>query len=85
MWVRHMSDSQRLDELLELLLRDQSPTLNARSLDPLEQRMLVLAQRIRGSQTQRPTPEFVRALHSRLRAADVVPSTSPWSDRMEMK
>lgn len=58
-----MSDTERFDRAIEDLLSDRSPRADARGLDPDEQRMLRMAQLLRGSRTQEPDPGFVARLH----------------------
>jgi hypothetical protein len=62
-----MNDSERLNEGVETLLADRSPAAQARCLDLEEQRMLLLAQHIRGSREQEPNPRFAEALLLQLR------------------
>lgn len=61
-----MSDSERLDRALEDLLAGRSPRAAAEALDSEEQRMLRVAQLLRGSRSAEPEPEFVESLHERL-------------------
>jgi nitrite reductase/ring-hydroxylating ferredoxin subunit len=61
-----MSDSEQFDRAIEKLLADQSPRQEALSLDEEEQRMLRLAQLLRGSRSQTPSPEFVDRLRDRI-------------------
>lgn len=61
-----MSDSERLNRALEDLISGRSPRDAAQDLDPDEQRMLRVAQLLRGSRSQEPEPEFVESLHERL-------------------
>lgn len=66
-----MNYSDQFDELIEALRDDRSPAVEAWRLASPEQIMLVLAQRIRGSQGQDPDPEFVRTLRDRVGLVDV--------------
>lgn len=61
-----MTESNGLDRALEDLLAGRSPRSSAQNLDPEEQRMLRVAQLLRGSRVEEPEPEFVESLHSRL-------------------
>ncbi|HZU14022.1 MAG TPA: Rieske (2Fe-2S) protein [Chloroflexota bacterium] len=61
-----MNDPERLDRALEELLHDRSPRGVGESLDGEEQRMLRVAQLLRGSRPADPDGEFVEALHARL-------------------
>jgi hypothetical protein len=62
-----MSHPERFNKVIETLLADRSPAPGAGGLDLTEQRMLLLAQRIRGSRGQGPDPSFVDALRARNR------------------
>jgi hypothetical protein len=62
-----MNAPERFSDVIETLLEDRSPAVQARCLNVKEQRMLLLAQRIRGSLAQWPDPTFVQALRLRLR------------------
>lgn len=66
-----MSDIDRFDRAIEELLADRSPHADAERLDPEEQRMLRMAQMLRGSQSGEPDPEFVDRLHGELFPAPV--------------
>ena len=61
-----MSDSERFDRAIEKVLSARSPRREVSTLDPEEQRLVQMAQRLRGSQGQSPSPEFVDRLHARL-------------------
>jgi len=61
-----MSRSDEFDRALEALLEDRSPRNEAGRLDAEEQRMLRMAQLLRGSRGQETSPEFVRRLHDGL-------------------
>jgi hypothetical protein len=61
-----MNDCESFNEVVERLLVDRSPATQARYLGIEEQRMLILAQRIRGSREQRPDPGFMEALDFQL-------------------
>jgi nitrite reductase/ring-hydroxylating ferredoxin subunit len=61
-----VSDSDLFDRAIEKVLSDQSPRGEVAKLDPEERRLVQMAQRLRGSQGQSPSPEFVDRLHSRL-------------------
>jgi hypothetical protein len=58
---------ERFNTAVATLLADRSPAPGAGGLDLTEQRMLLLAQRIRGSRGQGPDPSFVDVLRVRLR------------------
>jgi len=62
-----VSDPDRLNEALEALLADHSPSGMAQELDTDEQKMLQMAQLLRGSRESRPDDQFVESLRSRLR------------------
>jgi hypothetical protein len=62
-----MNDPERFNDLVETLLADRSPAAQARDLNLEGQRMLLLAQRLRGSQGQGPDPIFVEAPYPLLR------------------
>jgi hypothetical protein len=57
-----MNDPERSNNVVETLLADRSPAAQARHLNVKEQRMLLLAQRLRGSREQGPDPAFAEAL-----------------------
>ena len=61
-----MNNCESFNEVVERLLVDRSPATQARYLGIEEQRMLILAQRIRGSREQVPDRGFVEALDFRL-------------------
>jgi hypothetical protein len=61
-----MDGPERLNTVVETLLADRSPAAQARCLSAREQRMLLLAQRIRGSRERGPRPTFVTELRRRL-------------------
>jgi cytochrome b6-f complex iron-sulfur subunit len=64
-----MSDREQFDQALEKLLADQSPIQEVSGLNDEEQRMLRMAQLLRGSTDQGPRAEFVSRLHHRLMPA----------------
>lgn len=61
-----MQDRERFNEAVETLLDDCSPARRAEYLNPKEQRILVLAQRLRGQWGQAPSLDFIQALRHRL-------------------
>jgi hypothetical protein len=61
-----MNAPERFNDVIETLLADRSPAVQVRCLNLKEQRMLLLAQRIRGNREQGPDPTFVQALRLRL-------------------
>jgi Rieske Fe-S protein len=61
-----MSDPERFNRAIELLLADRSPRSEAAQLDEEEQAMLRMAQLLRGSQAQAPNQQFVDRLHDQL-------------------
>ncbi len=61
-----MTDAERFDEAVEMILADRSPKDQMQYLDATQQRMLILAQRIHGSKTRGPSPEFLEELRLRL-------------------
>lgn len=61
-----MSDQERLDRALDELIAGRSPRSDAEALDPEEQRMLRVAQLLRGSRGEEPDEEFIESLHARL-------------------
>lgn len=61
-----MSDIERFHEAVEKLLADRSPVGQLSALDAEEQRMLRLAQLLRGHTGQEPSTEFVAHLRARL-------------------
>jgi len=61
-----VSDRDALDRAIEKLLADRSPRDEAASLDPEQQRMLRMAQLLRGSAPEEPDDDFVAGLHGRL-------------------
>jgi len=61
-----MSDLERFHQALEQLLADQSPAPDLSALDEQEQRMIRMAQLLRGSTASVPRPEFITHLHDRL-------------------
>ena len=61
-----MNRPGHFNNVVETLLADRAPAVQARCLSVKEQRMLLLAQRIRGSWTPGPDPTFVQALRLRL-------------------
>jgi hypothetical protein len=60
------SDCNRLHRAIDTLLLDQSPRREAANLDREEQRLVRIAQLLRGSQGQSASPEFVDRLHGDL-------------------
>ncbi|HCG03026.1 MAG TPA: hypothetical protein DEV93_21100 [Chloroflexi bacterium] len=65
-----MNAPEHFNELVEALLSDKSPARRARCLDLTEQRMLVVAQRLRGCRTVGPAPGFLETLRGAVVAAD---------------
>jgi hypothetical protein len=61
-----MNDQERFNYLVEVLIDDRSPAMQAGRLDPAEQRMLLLAQRMCGSRGQEPSAEFLQTLRRRI-------------------
>lgn len=61
-----MSPEERFERALEKVVADQSPREEVAGLGEEEQRMLRMAQLIRGSASQEPDPEFVERLHERV-------------------
>jgi hypothetical protein len=61
-----MNAPEGFSNVIETLLADRSPAVQARSLSVKQQRMLVLAQLVRGSRARGPDPTFVHALGLRL-------------------
>jgi hypothetical protein len=61
-----MFGPEHFNQVVETLIAGQSPAAQVRSLGAREQRMVQLAQSIRGSLGQGPDPDFVAALHRRL-------------------
>lgn len=61
-----MTHSEDFDRAIESLLEDRSPRADAARLDAEEQRMLRMAQLLRGSRGQESSPEFVERLHNSL-------------------
>jgi len=59
-----MSKSKRFDRALEKLLADRSPRREASYLDREEQRLLRVAQLLRGSRGQAPSGEFIGRLRA---------------------
>ncbi len=59
-----MSDSDQFDKAIEKLLADQSPRSELFGLDQDEQRMVQMAQLLRGSRDEGPAPGFVERLHA---------------------
>lgn len=57
---------ERLDRALERLLADRSPRGFTDSLSEDEQSMLQMAQLLRGSAAEGPTPQFVEEMHDRV-------------------
>lgn len=64
-----MNVPDRFNDVAEVLLADRSPARQARHLGAEERRMLLMAQRIRGSQEKGPDLGFVEALRFRLKLA----------------
>lgn len=58
-----MSDMERFHRALEQLLADRSPTPELSALDEKEQRMVRVAQLLRGSTASEPRSEFITHLH----------------------
>jgi len=63
-----MSDVERFNDAVDALLANRSPGPIAGDLDAEEQRMLLMAQRIRGSQAPAPAPAFVARLREQIQA-----------------
>ncbi|MDQ2741423.1 MAG: Rieske (2Fe-2S) protein [Chloroflexota bacterium] len=61
-----MSDMERFRQALDRLLADRSPAPDLSALDEQEQRMIRMAQLLRGSTASAPRPEFITHLHDRL-------------------
>jgi nitrite reductase/ring-hydroxylating ferredoxin subunit len=61
-----MRDNASFDRAIERLLSDQSPRAEVPDLDDEERDMLRMAQLLRGSRYDAPTPEFVERLHDEL-------------------
>ncbi len=61
-----MSESDRFDQAIEKLMADQSPRSELSGLDAEEQRMLRMAQLLRGSMGASPRPDFVETLYDRV-------------------
>lgn len=61
-----MSDDERFDRALEELLADRSPLREATGLSKDEQRMVHMAQLLRGTRTADATPEFAERLRRRV-------------------
>ena len=57
-----MTAVERFSEVLDVLVADRSPVIRVRELSVQEQRMLVFAQRLRGSRQQGPDPLIVERL-----------------------
>lgn len=64
-----MTDSQEFDQAIERLLADQSPRSHASRLASDEQRMVRMAQILRGSNSASASPQFVEELRDRLTPA----------------
>lgn len=64
-----MSDLEGFHRALERLLADRSPVTDVAALAAEEERMLRLAQLLRGSVDQEPDPEFINRLRVHLRPA----------------
>jgi hypothetical protein len=60
------SDCDHFHRAIDTLLSDQSPRREVANLDREEQRLMLMAQLVRGSQGQSASPEFVDRLHARL-------------------
>jgi hypothetical protein len=71
-----MNGPERFNNVVETLLAERSPARQARCLGMREQRMLVLAQRIRGSRGRGPSPTFVQTLRLRLARLSKRPAPS---------
>lgn len=61
-----MSDEERLERALQRVADDQSPRAETSDLSAEEQRMVRMAQLLRGSAGQDASPSFVEDLHRRL-------------------
>ncbi|HEX8919537.1 MAG TPA: Rieske (2Fe-2S) protein [Chloroflexota bacterium] len=61
-----MTEFERFDEALDRLQADESPRAAAAEMSDEEQRMLQMAQLLRGSQGRAPEKAFVESLHDRL-------------------
>jgi cytochrome b6-f complex iron-sulfur subunit len=61
-----MNDEERFEQAIEKLLADRSPRSVVARLSPEEQRMVRVAQLLRGSRGQELAPEFADRLHTRL-------------------
>jgi len=61
-----MNDEERFEQAIGKLLADRSPRSEAAGLSPEEQRMVRMAQLLRGSRGQAMVPEFTERLHARL-------------------
>ncbi|HEX6510143.1 MAG TPA: Rieske 2Fe-2S domain-containing protein [Chloroflexota bacterium] len=61
-----MSGNEPFDEAIERILADESPRAEVSRLPDEEQRMLRMAQLLRGTQQQPMDPEFAEQLHERI-------------------
>jgi hypothetical protein len=61
-----VSNEERCERAIEKLLADRSPRLELVGLCEEEQRMVRMAQLLRGSRTQEMAPDFTERLHTRL-------------------
>lgn len=61
-----MTNDDQLDRALERLLEERSPRAEVAGLSDEEQRMVRLAQLLRGSRGREMSPEFADRLHARL-------------------
>lgn len=61
-----MSDLERFNDALDALIADRSPHGVLPDLDAEEQRMVRMAQLIRGSQAKGPAPEFVERVREEI-------------------
>jgi hypothetical protein len=61
-----VSNEERFERATEKVLADRSPRREVETLSPEEQRMVRMAQLLRGSRIQEMAPDFTRRLHARL-------------------
>jgi hypothetical protein len=69
--------SESFNDLVEVLLADRSPARRVGRLPAVEQRMMWLAQRIRGTQTRSADSAFVQRLRTLLRYRSSISVSCP--------